>query len=107
MIHEDAKTEKIKTRLLAMVSDSPGLRWQRDDQEIKEVTNHLEEEPTKCKFKINEGIVRTMKNKIWIPKSRRKEFILEMHKNLCHAGTKKVMDYIKTGYDMEYMQKHN
>ena len=45
-----------------------------------------------------------MKNKIWIPKSRRKEFILEMHKNLCHAGTKKVMDYIKTGYDMEDMQ---
>ena len=32
-------------------------------------------------------------------------FIIDMHKKLCHAGIRKVSEYIKSGYDMEEMQK--
>ena len=101
MEHEDAKVEKIKTRLLAMVSECPGKEWQTENEEIR----HIKEEVDLCKnneqFKIADGILKTKDNKIWIPKDKRREFISEMHRKLCHAGVRKVTEYIKAGYEME------
>jgi len=103
-IHEDPKTEKMKTRLLSMSTNRHGMEWQKNNDEIEfkkmEIFKH-----GKSKFKINDDIVMTNENKIWIPKESRDEFILEMHRMLCHAGCKKVIDYIKVNYDMEELQR--
>ena len=63
----------------------------------------IEENDDSGKFKLQDGILKTKSEKTWIPKQNRKKFILEMHKKLCHAGVRKVTDYIKAGYDMENM----
>jgi len=105
MTYEDAKVEKIKTRLLVMVSEGQGNRWQIDSDEIKEHTDKIILEQGNKDFKLDEGIVKTIKNKIWIPKKNRNEFINEMHRKLCHAGIRKVTEYVKAGYDMEELQQ--
>jgi len=46
-----------------------------------------------------------MDNKYWIPKGKRTEFVEEIHKMLCHAGSKKVYNYLKDDFDMEDMRK--
>jgi len=105
--HIDAKTEKIKTRLLALSTNSPDKQWQEDNDEIeyyKKIINK-QNEYDECKFKLIDGIVKTAENKTWIPRKERSKFINEMHKKLCHAGSFKMIEYIKLNYDMENFQK--
>ena len=60
------------------------------------------------KFRITDVIkgciVKTKYDKIWIPKNCRVKFIADMHKNLCHAGIRKVSKCIKACNDMTEMQ---
>ena len=105
MEHEDPKAEKIKTRLLAMVSENTGNEWQNDSREVQELKELDTKNEGNQKFKVKDGLLLTEKDKIWIPRNKRKMFILDMHKKLCHAGIRKVSEYIKSGYDMEEMQK--
>jgi len=51
-------------------------------------------------------VVKTKKGKVWIPKDRIKEFIEYTHKILCHAGVKKVHEYIIQKFDMEEMRQN-
>ena len=104
MDHEDAKVEKIKTRLLAMVSESQGKELQKDNAEITECVKQLSDNENDMKLDMISGILKTKDNKTWIPKERREKFISDMHRKLCHAGVRKVTEYIKTAYDMEEMQ---
>ena len=99
-IHEDAKTEKVKTRLLAMTATKQGLQWQKGNEEIEHIRKAINENEI-TRFKLDEDLILTRENKIWIPKENRIELVKDMHKMLCHAGCKKVIDYIKVNYDME------
>ena len=103
-IHENPKTEKAKTRLLAMTVTKHGLEWQKNDEEI-EILKQKVSKKEKIKFKIEDDIVLTNENKIWIPKEKSNDFVKEMHRMLCHAGCKKVINYIKVNYDMEDLDK--
>lgn len=103
-IHEDPKTEKMKTRLLAMTVAKYGLEWQNDNEEI-EALKRIIKKNEKSKFKFEEDIIMTKENKIWIPKEKREKFIKNMHRMLCHAGCRKVIEYIKVNYDMEDLNK--
>ena len=102
-VHENPKTEKMKTRLLTMTAVKQGVIWQKDNVEI-ENQKELIMKNVKTKFKIDDDVIMTKENKIWIPKNNREKFIKEMHKILCHAGCKKVIDYIKVNYDMDELQ---
>ena len=103
-IHEDPKSEKIKTRLLTMTATKQGLEWQKNSKEIDQLKQAIEKYE-KTRFKMDDSIVITQENKIWIPAEMREKFVKEMHRMLCHAGYKKVSDYIKVNYDMDEFQK--
>jgi transposase InsO family protein len=47
----------------------------------------------------------TIDNKYWIPKIKRTEFVEDIHKMLCHAGSKKVYNYLKDDFDMNNMRE--
>jgi len=51
------------------------------------------------------NIVTTRDNKYWIPMKKRTDFIEDIHKMLCHAGSKKVYNYIKDDFDMYEMRQ--
>ena len=97
MQHQDAKTEKLKTRILAMSVESKEYYWQNNSKEItilkKKISQNEESE-----YYMDKGIVFTILNKIYIPIDRRHDFILDVHRELCHAGITKVINYIKNYY---------
>ena len=45
-----------------------------------------------------------MDDKIWIPKIVRKDFIIDCHSKLCHAGVKKCQKYLDPDFAMESMK---
>lgn len=100
--HEDPKTEKMKTRQLATMIETKGVEWQEQNTEIesiKERAGKLRQD----RFRIKNGIVYTIDDKIWIPKENRKEMIKKTHRLLCHAGVDKVIKYMKNNFDMDRM----
>ena len=88
-MHEEAKKGKVKTRILALDNESKGFKWKKDNDEIKQIRSDIRTGKTK-KWLLKDDIVTTMDNKYWIPKGKRTEFVEEIHKMLCHAGSKKV-----------------
>ena len=102
--HEQAKTGKLKTRLLAINEDTLSIPWQQDSKEIREIIKAIGE-GKETRFKQHEGCIRTVNNKIWIPKEFRKDCILFFHKALCHAGVKKTYSFMEEEYDMEEFKK--
>ena len=56
-------------------------------------------------FKECNGCVRTLTDKIWIPKNSRKNCITFFHKFLSHAGVNKVYSFMKDEYDMDSFTK--
>ena len=104
MVHQDAKTERIKTRILAMTSESKTYKWQNKCQEIDNLKNHILSNDENH-FYIDNNIILTDDNKIYIPEVNRNAFCLEMHKELCHAGLNKLHNYISNCYQFNEMEK--
>jgi len=104
IIHEEAKKGKIKTRILAMSMESSNFKWQKNSEEVKLIIKDIMEGKTKT-WKLIDGIVLSNENKIWIPDDTRNTFIEEIHKTLCHAGSKKVHNYLKDDFDMKNMKE--
>ena len=102
MIHPEAKSGKLKTRILTLMTDDGVVEWQNGVEEIHQINNGIGR--TRIgNFKLIGGIVRTKDDKIWIPKIQRSNFITKTHLTLCHAGAEKVKSYIKNSFDMENM----
>jgi transposase InsO family protein len=104
MEHEDAKKDKLKTRALAVLTESESKEWQKEVEELKLIKSKILQNDT-AKFKLVENIIVTKEGKTWIPEEKRNEFIIAMHKRLCHAGVKKVLNYIEIAYDMKELHK--
>ena len=73
-----------------MLEDN-GASWQSNSEEIDNII--LSTDKT-TEFEIHDGVVKTKREKIWIPRNKTREFIKHTHKTLCHAGPKKVHEYI-------------
>lgn len=104
-MHEDAKKGRIKTRILALSENKNEIKWQQNNREIREIVNNWEL-TNDSKWIVKEGIVMDRSGKIWIPKDRREEFINDIHQMLCHAGHKKVFNYVKDDFDMEKLSEY-
>ena len=102
-VHENAKEGKIKTRLLAMVSEEQGKEWQKESEEINRIMNDIMKGDKR--FQNINGVIKTNNDRTWIPKSERGNFVKAIHQQLCHAGANKVLNYIKMGHDMENMKE--
>ena len=102
--HEDPKTEKLKTRRLATMTEKTGIEWQENCQEIQTIKDQIKR-LRRSRFKVEDGIVCSNEGKIWIPTENRKEMIKYTHKLLCHAGIEKVMKYIGNNFEMEKLQE--
>jgi len=100
MIHSEAKSGKLKTRILTLMTDNAGKEWQDGVQEIEVIKDQIRIMKGGY-FQLIDDIVKTKDNKIWIPESKRAEFIRKTHFILCHAGCEKVKSYIKNNFDME------
>ena len=98
-MHDDAKKGKVKTRILALTEDSEEFIWQTNDEEIEQIKENIKMGKTK-EWLLKNNIVTTRDNKYWIPMKKRTDFIEDIHKMLCHAGSKKVYNYIKDDFDM-------
>ena len=92
-IHEDPKSGKLKTKILSLMLENYGTKWQENSQEIQEIKMNIENGISK-NFKFIDNIIYTVDNKIWIPEERKIEFITYTHSILCHAGFRKVLEYI-------------
>ena len=102
--HEDPKTGKMKTRILAVMSETKGSEWQEQSQEIETIKERIGI-LRQGRFQIVDGIVYSNEGKIWVPKENRKEMIIKTHRLLCQAGAEEVMKYIKNNFDMEKMSE--
>jgi len=96
--HENAKTSKLKTKVLSAMCDNRN-KWQRDNKEIDEIRNSLGD--SNSRFFEEDDVIRTMDDKIYIPRTTRRDFILDCHSKLCHAGVQKCTKYIEPNFDME------
>ena len=103
-MHEEAKKGKIKTRILALDEESKEFKWQKDNDEINQIREDIRMGRTK-KWILKDNIVTTIDNKYWIPRTTRTEFVEDAHKMLCHAGSKKVYNYLKDDFDMVNMRE--
>jgi len=103
--HEQAKSTKPRTRMLAMNEDALSIPWQQNSKEICEIMKQIEEGKG-TKFKQSDRCIRTFDNKIWIPKERTNDCILFFHKFLCHAGVNKTYTFMREEYDMEEFRKN-
>jgi len=103
-MHEEAKKGKIKTRILTLSEESDGFKWQKNNNEIKQIIEDISKGRTR-KWALKNGIIINQDNKYWIPKAERANFIEEMHKLLCHAGCKKVYNYLRDDFNMENMRE--
>lgn len=99
--HEEPKSGRLKTRILAMMLGNNGLRWQEKSQEIERLKLEIEQGKDNNFYIDDNMIVMTVKGKIWIPEEKVKEFVEHTHKSLCHAGVKKVGDYISQKFDLK------
>ena len=102
MIHPEAKSGKLKTRILTLMTDDGGVEWQNGVEELQEIKNGIGRTRIGI-FMLIGRIMRTKYDKIWIPKIQRSNFIIKTHLELCHAGAEKVKSYIKNSIDMENM----
>ena len=84
MNHEEAQKGKLKTKILALMTESNGEKWQRNDEEIEKIKDVEKQNTTN--FRIENDVILTTEGKIWIPYNKRSQFIIETHKLLCHAG---------------------
>ena len=100
-LHKDAKTLKPKAKMI-MALDKDNYKWQKDNEEIENI--RLSIKNGNSEFFEEDNIIRTMDDKIWIPKSLRKDFIIDCHSKLCHAGVKKCQKYLDPYFAMESMK---
>jgi hypothetical protein len=99
MEHEEAKTEKLKTRRINALEETEYCEWQKDNPEIDQLKKEVEE-GSNWKFKIDRNLVKTNDGKIWIPQNKKRDMITAMHTLLAHAGAEKVTKYIADKYSM-------
>ena len=69
--------------------DKDDYKWQKNKKEIR-----LSIKNGNSEFFEEDNIIRTMDDKIWIPKIVRKYFIIDCHSKLCHAGLKSVKNIL-------------
>ena len=100
MQHEESKKGKLKTKVLASLSESDVFKWQRDNREIEEIKRWINNYEID-EYTLTQGVVMTHDRKIWIPANNIFQFIQYIHSMLCHAGIEKVFNYIKGTYAME------
>ena len=98
-IHDDPKSGKLKTKILSLMTQDEGIRWQKESAEIDKIKIEVSKGLNK-KFKIVDETVYTIDSKIWIPHDKVNEFVKYIHEILCHAGSKKVQEYIERRFDM-------
>ena len=70
MEHEDAKQGRIRTRVLAAVSESIYKEWIDEDPKLLQIIQKLKEDED-SKFKMVEGKIVTKEGKTWIPRNKR------------------------------------
>jgi len=100
MKHEEAKSEKIKTRRLNNVETEEDYIWQKGSKEIQNIKDEIKSGKS-WKFKLVNGIVvTTVAGKIWIPEDRKSEMIKAIHTMLSHAGAEKTLNYVTSTYGM-------
>ena len=63
MIHEDPKSGKLKTKILALMLEKKGIQLQQNSHEIEDIKMQLNNGTCKS-FKIRDSIICTMDNKI-------------------------------------------
>ena len=100
--HEEAKKDKIKTRLLTL-SEMTQKDWQ-NNEEIQKIKNDIRNSETK-KYVLKDDQVFTLEGKIWIAEINKDEMIKQTHEMLCHAGSEKVWRYIQNTHDMLNMRQ--
>ena len=104
MYHKDAKKGKLKTKVLAMLNESNEFKWQENSTEIQNIKENISS-GKETKFRKDSNIIVTTEGKIWIPRENKTKFIEHIHKSLCHAGSKKVINYIINEFDMENLRR--
>ena len=102
--HEEAKTDKLKTRRINVTETKESNKWQKDSSEIEELKQKIKDR-SHWKFVLIGQDVKTKEGKLWIPEARKKEMIKEMHILLSHAGSEKVTKYIVENYDMSRIKE--
>ena len=102
--HEDAKTEKIKTRRINTTEEIRDYKWQKDSPEIKKLREEIIEGKS-WKFTLRDNTVYTKDGKIWIPTDRKHEMIRSIHILLSHAGAEKVTKYMADNFDMNNIKE--
>ena len=103
MEHIDAKRTKCQTRLLAMDQENLIPSLQADCQEIKEISKKIGTKEC-LEYNIVDGLVQK-KNKIYVPREKREEFIKLYHRILCHAGSQKVFKFLQDNYEMDQFEE--
>jgi len=97
MAHEEAKTQKIKTRRINVLAITDIYKYQGGVME--KIKMNIKTGKNK-NLVIIDGIIKTNKGKVWIPESSREEMIMQIHTLLSHAGAEKVTKYIAEKYEM-------
>ena len=82
--------------------DKDGYKRQKENDEINNIRSSIENGYSD--FFEENNVIRTMDDKIWIPKSVRKDFIIDCHSKLCHAGVKKCEKYLESNFAMDNMK---
>jgi hypothetical protein len=102
--HEEAKISKQRTRMLVLDEEELHIPWQQNNDEIRGIMSGIKEGLIQD-FAFKDGCIRTVDDKIWIPKSSRNDCITFFHKFLCHAGVKKTYAFLMNEYAMEDLTK--
>ena len=102
MAHKEAKTGKMKTRILNIMTEDASERWQEDSVEIDNIRKGIKKDHLKD-LRVSGKVVQTKEGKIWIPSDRCQEMIRYTHELLSHAGIEKVTKYIKNNFEMHRM----
>jgi len=90
MAHENAKKGKLKTKVLSLMIENNGKQWQQNNIEIDGIRNDIENQRTD-KFRVENDIVLTNDDKIWIPQDNGSKLILRATKYYVTRDIKRYM----------------
>ena len=76
--HEDAKTEKTKTRRINVTEETRDYKWKRNSPETMQLREEINSGKN-WKFTLRQNTVYTRDGKIWIPAERKHEMIKNTH----------------------------
>ena len=100
MKHEEAKSEKIKTRRLNNAETQEEYIQQKGNKEIQNIKDEIKSGKS-WKFKLVNGIVVTaVAGKMWITEERKSEVTKSIHIMLTHAYAEKTLNYLTSTYGM-------